>query len=133
MNTHPRGGGRMMKTWEVMRLLEENPNRVYEARLARNPWVVRVRVETGCYKFTGHDANDGDQILQPLVEERMTLDLDWHEVKQPVTWQEAVEAWADGKKVSYSYVDSDLGYVFEDYNATLTTDNLKNAKWYVED
>jgi hypothetical protein len=122
-----------MKIWEVMRLLEENPAKVYEARLARNPWVARVLVEKGCYKFTGHDGNDGDQIIQPLVEERMTLDLDWYEVKQPVPWQEAIQAWADGKKVSYKYPDDEVMYPFQNSNQMVTVEKIKTADWYVED
>jgi hypothetical protein len=122
-----------MKLWEAMRLLEENPAKVYEARLARNPWVARVLVEKGCYKFTGHDGNDGDQIIQPLVEERMTLDLDWYEVKQPVPWQEAIQAWADGKKVSYKYPDDEVMYPFQNSNQMVTVEKIKTADWYVED
>ena len=122
-----------MKQWEVMRLLEENPTKVYEARLARNPWVARIRVENGCYKVTGHDANDGDEIIQSLSKEMATLDLNWHEVKQPVTWQEAIQAWADGKKVSYKYPDDKTMYPFEDSNQMVTVEKIKTADWYVED
>lgn len=136
-----------MKQWEAMRLLEENPEKVYEAMLVRNPWVARVRVEKGCYKFTGHDANDGDQIIQPLVEERMTLDLDWYEVKQPVPWQEAIQAWAEGKKVVWEedaerrVFDRNRIWAIPKYQSHLldqdgdavTVRMVSGGKWYVED
>ena len=121
-----------MKTWEVMRLLEENPNRVYEARLARNPWVVRVRVETGCYKFTGHDANDGDQIIQSLIEERMALDLDWHEVRQPVPWYEAFTAWTRGSKVRIKL--NGYEYPFQGFGElAIARHAINEGAWYVEE
>ena len=134
-----------MKLWEVMRLLEENPTKVYEARLARNPWVAQVRVENGHYKSTIHD-DDGDQIIQSLVEERMTLDLDWYEVKQPVTWPEAIQAWYEGKKVVWED-DTDrrvfrknrwLGakhqsYLIDEEGEALTIGEIFLGKWYVED
>jgi hypothetical protein len=122
-----------MKLWEVMRLLEENPAKVYEARLVRNPWVARVRVEKGCYQFTGHDANDGDRIIQPLVEERMTLDLDWYEVKQPVPWQEAIKEFAKGKKlvVSFNNKELTLGELVE--LPKYLDGAITSGKWYVEE
>jgi hypothetical protein len=122
-----------MKLWEVMRLLEENPAKVYEARLVRNPWVARVLVEKGCYKFTGHDGNDGDQIIQPLVEERMTLDLDWYEVKQPVPWQEAIKEFAKGKKlvVSFNNKELTLGELVE--LPKYLDGAITSGKWYVEE
>ena len=58
----------------------------------------------------------------------------WYEVRQPVTWQEAIEAWADGKKISYSYGGYDRQLPFEDSNAMmLTIQKIKEAEWYVEE
>ena len=127
-----------MKLWEALKALDENPAKVLEAILVRNPWVARVRVEAGCYKFTVHDADDGDQIIQSLVNKMTTLDLDWHEVKQLVTWQEAIQAWAGGKTIKTESSDGIRTYKrttnsLQSVLGGVTKDEIVNGKWYVED
>ena len=65
--------------------------------------------------------------------ENVALNLPWQLVQQPVTWEEAIEAWVDGKKVSYSYMGYNKRFPFEDYNTMMRPEKIKNAEWYVED
>lgn len=57
----------------------------------------------------------------------------WYEVKQPVTWQEAIRAWAEGKTISYSYMGRNRQFLFEDSHTLMSVEKIKNAEWYVED
>lgn len=61
-----------------------------------------------------------------------STDLDWELVRQPVTWQEALQAWADGKTISYSYMGYDKRFPFEDSNTMMSIEKIKNAEWYVD-
>ena len=63
----------------------------------------------------------------------VALGLDWRLVPQRVTWQEALQAWADGKKISFSYMGYDDRFDFEDSNYMMSVDKIKKAEWYVED
>lgn len=57
----------------------------------------------------------------------------WVGVGHPVTWQEALEAWADGKRVSYTYPKDPVPYSFQESNRLMCVDKIKYASWYVED
>ena len=123
-----------MKQWEVMRLLEENPAKVYEAKMHCGH-TTRMRVHDGYYRFEifNGEALIGQHLGAGAFNGNAGLYLDWHEVKQPVTWQEAIQAWADGKKVSYKYPDDKVVYPFQDSNKMLSIEKIKSATWYVED
>ena len=131
-----------MKLWEVMMLLEENPTDVYEAQL--NDWggKARMTVKAGYgkyyYKF---EVFDGDRLVdqsQPFgsFNDNVALDLDWKlVVRQPVTWQEAIQAWADGKTV---YVQNKTGgrvyrLCGEGEKMYLWPSEITTGTWYVED
>ena len=121
-----------MKLWEVMKKLDENPNKRFKHELgsiigfADNvlQWLEKDGeiIEPFCIRDrrsgTGICHNTGD---------------DWQEVKQPVTWQEAIQAWADGKKVSYKYSYNEMMHVFQDSNRMLSIEKIEDAVWYVED
>lgn len=125
-----------MKLWEVMRLLEENPTDVYEARL-NQAWKVRMSVETvfgGYYKF---EAFNGKRLIDQsrgagAFNGNVTLGLDWQLVPQPITLEEAIKAWANGKTISYSYMGYDKRSLF-DSNTMMSIEKAENAEWYVED
>ena len=76
----------------------------------------------------------------------VALDLDWQLVRQPVPWQEAIQAWYEGKKVVWED-DTDrrvfrekrwLGakhqsYLIDEEGEALTIGEIFLGKWYVED
>ena len=127
-----------MKLWEAMKLLEEDPTDVYEAKITPMGFTLRMSVSTGKSRYFKFDVFYGEKLIEQSSDmvafnRDVAMNLDWQPVRQPVPWQEAIEAWADGKEVSYSYTDSDLRYGFEDSNTMMRPEKIKNAKWYVED
>ena len=130
-----------MKLWEVMSFLEENPTDVYEAQL--NDWggKARMTVKAGYgkyyYKF---EVFDGDRLVdqsQPFgsFNDNVALDLDWKLVRQPVTWQEAIQAWADGKEVCVENKAGGRVYRHggEGKEMHLLQSEITTGTWYAED
>lgn len=86
---------------------------------------------------TKEDLNNIINFLVQIADPYTTEDL-VDEVKKPVTWQEAFQAWIDG-----CYIRCEGGgRVSKFKNGSLLLDNLecppskwmmKNGKWYVED
>ena len=121
-----------MKLWEVMKKLDENPNKRFKHELGSI-----IGFADNVLQWLEKDG----EIIEPfLVRDRRSgtgichnTGDDWQEVKQPVTWQEAIQAWADGKNISYSYMGYDKRFDFEDSNAMMSIEKVKNADWYVED
>ena len=127
-----------MKLWEAMRLLEEDPAKVCEANQQCKGLTVRMRVDAGFAKYFKFEVFNGARLIDQSLgggafNGNVALDLDWQLVRQPVTWQEAIQAWADGKKVSYKYSYNEVMYEFQDSNRMLSIEKIKDAAWYVED
>ena len=128
-----------MKYSEAVRLLEENPNRVIEAQCSVvAKWIVRMSVVRGTSRYFHFEVLDGDKVIDQSLpgggfNGNVALELDWHLVRQVVTWHEAIQAWLAGRKVSYSYMGCDKRFVFEDSNAMMSIEKVKNAEWYVEE
>ena len=127
-----------MKLYEAMKLLDENQRDVYEAKMNYG-FKVRMTVKQGSGVYYYFEVFKEERLVDPSLGSgafngNAALNLDWQLVRQPVTWQEAIEAWADGKKISYSYGGYDRQLPFEDSNAMmLTIQKIKEAEWYVED
>ena len=141
-----------MKLWEVMRLLEENPKREFEAKLKGSGNRVVMSVDNSIGKFYMFDVYKDGSIIGAFGNEgafngNVSLDLDWYEVKQPVPWQEAIQAWADGKKVVWEedgerrVFDRNKSWAIPKYQSHLldqdgdavTVRMVSGGKWYVED
>ena len=103
-----------MELWEAMKELGENPNKVF-----KNRYGVKLTAKNGWASIDGRTTFPMEDV--------------WEEVKQPVPWQEAIQAWVDGKKVSYSYMGYDKRFLFENSNIMMSVERIKNAEWYVED
>jgi hypothetical protein len=128
-----------MKLWEVMKLLEENPTDVYEAKMNES-WRVRMTVKDGFGGYYYFEVFNSKRLIDQsrgggAFNGNVALSLDWQLVRQPVTWQEAIQAWADGKVV---YVENKAGgRVYrcggEGEKMYLLQSEVKNGTWYVED
>ena len=123
-----------MKQWEVMRLLEENPAKVYEAKM-KCDYTARMGVNGGYYWF---EIFDGEALIgqyrgDGAFNGNAGLYLDWHEAKQSVTWQEAIQEFAKGKKliVKLNNQEWTLGALVELTNYLDIA--ITKGKWYVED
>ena len=129
-----------MKLWEVMRLLEEDPSREFEYQDEQKKW--RLYADAGCYDdrvFYMLDCWDNKGELKTghkfgsLHGNLSTLD-NWKPVRKTVTWQEAIEEWADGKTVT---VSTPFGFeskeVKKSRGSSITEYEITKGKWYVED
>jgi len=119
-----------MKLSEVIAELEEKPNKKFEGKKDERPTFIAY-VANGCLSF-----KDKKGIAQFSVD----LERDWQEVKRPVPWQEAIEAWIEGKTVSckhsngslYSYSGDDSCFEDIDFEIGVGKDELKEGKWYID-
>ena len=112
-----------MKLWEVLKELDENPNKRFKS-VNYNQEEIIISMGTGCY----------DLPFRVLDSNR-----DWQEIKQPVTWQEAIEAWANGGKVkcilhgeSFIYDSSQWKNMYSG-DGYLCDSEILNGTWYIED
>ena len=126
-----------MKLWNAMKLLDENQTDVYEAKMNEG-WKARMTVKDGFGGYYDFEVFKGKSLIDSSLgggefNGNAALNLDWQLVRQPVTWHEAIQAWVDGKTISYSYMGYDKRFPFEDSNTMMTIEKVKNAEWYVED
>lgn len=126
-----------MKYWEVIQALTIDPTKKFEAKLSSG-WTLRMSVNTGVSRYFKFDVFYDKKLIDPSSDRgrfngNLALDDDWQLVPQPVTWQEALQAWAEGKKISFSYAGYDNRFDFEASNYTMSVDKIKKAEWYVED
>ena len=59
---------------------------------------------------------------------------DWTIVRQPVTWQEALQAWADGKTVKWHYPPNKEGMISKTFYPSCigpTREALLTGTWYI--
>lgn len=125
-----------MKTWEMIRELAKNPKKQF-----KNQEGDKVIVDNGVVKFSNgeiFELNFKGYNANYYFSRVGTIDnYEWEEVKQPVSWQEAIEAWLNGKDIYYTFNDSktfiegDKIYFKTPYRP-LSKDEISEAKWYIE-
>lgn len=120
-----------MRTWEMIKELTENPNK----RFACDPVTdgSYVTVKEGIVVWQG--AGQSGQYMAVT-----TNSEDWEEVKQPVSFMEAVES---GKRIkvehadefinSYHNLDYFLGELLDFFPEGELRDTLINGTFYIED
>ena len=135
-----------MKLWEVMKKLDENPNKRFKNELGSI-----IGFADNVLQWLEKDG----EIIEPfLVRDRRSgtgichnTGDDWQLVRQPVTWQEAIQVWADGKKVAWEE-DADRrvfdrnkswpiskyqNHLLDQEGDAVTVRMISGGKWYVED
>ena len=106
-----------MKYKDLMKELTAHPEKTYE----RGDWVAYM--EDGV--FTLKNRQSGLKV-------ESAVDDDWQLVRQPVTWQEAIQAWACGSKVTVAL--SGDKYIFQGFTEPAFAKHVMNeGAWYVED
>lgn len=124
-----------MKTWEMIKKLTENPEKEFACNYGK---AIRL----------------GDKIIWAktgkIIElDYYTLSAKWEEVKAPVPWQEAIQAWIDGKgfriempngKIIHQSAIEAFGIQLRtedgDFNAQefgIMASCFIVGKWYIED
>jgi len=122
----------MLKTIEMLIKLAENPKKIF------------IRPRDGRRFRTSSKIRDGEIIdyyvsdLTPLTSsECISLNDEWEEVPQEVPWQEAIQAWVDGKKVYFIDVNNKKRIIrncnlFIDDGVYVHREHLTEGKWYIE-
>lgn len=121
-----------MKTWEMIKELTENPNKKFKLKGEENEIYTSDR-----------EGKDGIDLIDI---DFITIHDEWEEVKEPVSFMEAVKS--DKRiRVEHKLVnDSDIGDLItftpldclicalgEEYNKYEVKDILLNGEWYIED
>lgn len=134
-----------MKLSEVIAALEKDPSKKFEAASYSDKVNIIKVDDNGYYRM---DIYHGDRELIPQELGGGNFNgnvgrLDnWKEVEQPVTWQEAIKAWAnfkrvrcelDGKTWTYDYqlFKSNGILALEDGNA-MSPLEITEGKWFIE-
>ncbi len=119
-----------MKTWEVFKALEENPKRKFKQDR------FTLSVNDRGYFYLNHDKWDHNTSAGGF-NGNISKYVDWEEIKQPVSWQEAIAAWANGKTIRCEYHDETRTYskdISEDQNGQMMNRlEIKNGTWHIED
>ena len=118
------------KTWEMVKLLTENPSRVF-------------KIEDGSRVYNYKGIISCSKTCPVSME--LHINDEWEEVLKPVTWQEALEAKAvsdrsirceitdpDGKTNSYIYLGDSFTFMAND-GCTLDSDSITKGIWYILD
>ena len=128
-----------MKLWEAMELLDENPSLKFEYQDNRKKWLLYADVGglTGLvfYQLDCWD-NNGELMTGTAfgsLHGNLTTSDNWKLVKQPVTWQEAIQAWGTGKIVSVDVGGCKFKFTHDDTIFGLSERMINLGTWYVED
>ena len=125
-----------MKTSEVIEALERNPWKRFECNLFSG-FKALMSTRDGYFDLKILNCN-GELISQEkkggAFNENIRVNKDWQEVKQPVTWQEAIEAWANGSSIK---CECEGGVTFfkppRQSSACFTAKLITHGTWYIED
>ena len=131
-----------MEYWEVVKELKEDPKKKFEAKLESKDWTVRMSVDTGFSRYFKFEVFNGARLIDQscnggAFNGNVALDLDWQLVRQPVTWQEAIQAWADGKTIKCEHGQITFVYNHDDEffgnHSGVHKRLFTKGTWYVED
>ena len=127
-----------MKLWEVIKALDENTNKRFKNELGSI-----IGFADNILQWIDKDG----EIIEPfLVRDRRSgtgichnTGDNWQLVRQPVTWQEAIQAWAEGKTVIVENTcdkrkyDGKKFFLKDEYGIPLGSWEITNGTWYIED
>ena len=117
-----------MKTWEILKELTENPEKRFKLQTWREGSFVTAT-------NTGMLINEISDVVKIS-----RLDLNWEEVPQEVTWQEALKFWIDGGQIEVWRNDElkyrsrrgyKLGVTKSDERYHFDRKDFTEGKWYI--
>jgi len=120
---------RTYKTWEVVKILMDNPRLRFEAKINKkksNMWI----------------DTEGDLVMDVVetapdysITDNEWLNAEWHLVETPITWQEALQAWAEGKTVICKLNDINEEYselcFSNNHDTPLTRYQILYGQWFI--
>lgn len=124
-----------MKTWEIYQKIDENPKEMLGKKFRQVGGMVRDCFWIGdIAEITQYHTLIGFGNLK--YEKIRITDLngfeEWELVQEPVTWQEAMQAWALEQKKVYYEMDGHK-YELDRWNARFHPAAIVRGKWYIED
>lgn len=129
---------RTYKTWEVIKMLSENPNLRFKKSESYGEISDYLYVLCGYIRFERIDGNGGrvsKQISGGQFEGNVSIENTWQLVETPVTWQEALQAWAEEKTVICKFNDINEEYseicFSNDYDTHLTRYQILYGQWFI--
>ena len=132
-----------MKLWEVIKALTEDPTKKFERKDRYKHWVIGTDVVGGAisgetyYFMLDCDGEDSYGDAGKFNGNLANNEDDWQLVRQPVTWQEAIQAWMEGNRVTveYEWVGGIAKHVKPPFgeNISVNRNELIEGTWYVED
>lgn len=124
-----------MKTWQMIKELTENPGKKFISK-------VNTDLEATANPFTDYIKIRNIKTDVDIVRLSMSvLNGEWEEVKEPVIWQEAFEAWVNGKSFTIEYQGNiykqpkmnKLGCFGINVSNGFEERMFTEGKWYIED
>jgi hypothetical protein len=128
-----------MKTWEMIKELSENP------KLKFNNGIHKVKISDITKRIVWAYADEKEEpfiIFSNAPGAVDNLHIEWELIPQEVPWQEALQAWLDGKTVSCrveacdNQVNLATRYIhYGDSNETrypLGKVEFTKGKWYID-
>lgn len=122
---------RTYKTWEIIKMLSENPNLRFKAMpySEAKTFFDEACLVDGVLCWEGNNA-------YPLQIAIGKYDIDWQLVEIPVTWQEALQALIDGKRVKcicdVDFCDfNDNCCYFSLNHPDMCIHGLKHGQWFI--
>lgn len=131
-----------LKTWEVIKALTENP----KLRFRNNSHsYVQINNEDGSIVWSNKDGSSVGPNLDRFILYSNgpccdNLHIEWEIVHQEVTWQEAIQAWVDGKEVYFTlngsvqlYLDDGSQYLRTLAGCkTISKDEISKGNWFIK-
>ena len=130
-----------MKLWEVIKELTENKDKKFVFDNGDRIYTMSIDRSCGSKYFHLSAINDKGADISELdsgeFDGNFTVNDDWQEVKQPVTWQEAIRAWVYGKTIQCvincsQYMFDGNSEHLEDILGSATKKQFEEGKWYIE-
>jgi hypothetical protein len=126
-----------VKTSEVFKELEINPNKIFEMSIRNGYFRYELKRKGQYFNITCYN-KDGSLVEEHMAAGRfngnINIDADWQEVKQPVTWQEAIEALTKDKKDVFVDIGGGNGYHHYGYDLDykFLPEEFSIGKWYIQ-
>lgn len=126
-----------MKTWEMIKALTENP------KLKFNNGIHKVKISDITNRIVWDYADEKEDPFIMFSNAPGAIDnlhIEWELIPQEVTWQEAIQAWVDGREV-YFTLNGSVRLYLDDCSHYLRTlaqcrpiskDEILKGKWYIE-
>ena len=108
---------------EVISDLTKNPFKTFVTTIGST--TVKLRIKDDSFQFSAYNHEGIETVIKPQI---LPVHGFWNE--EVVTWQEALEAFSNGKTVSYVY--SGIDHVEKDW-ITCSADEIKYGKWYIRE